>query len=331
MAKGRTMMGESVDDRVAARAMGNSTTERMSSPVGTLDDLTRDDRDDSAGAVAITLDDVHFSYPDGTHVIDGLSLNVRVGETVGIVGPSGCGKSTLLSLISGLAAPERGVAGCRDDGSGRHPLTMVFQNDTLMPWATAAENVRMFARFRSNGLRRGRLGRLVGRGPNPEALSALDERVEELLNLAHLSANAGSYPRQLSGGMRRRLAFLTGIAPNPQILLLDEPFSAVDEPTRVGIHQDVHRIQRLMHTTTVLVTHDLAEAATLCDRVVILSNRPAVIAHEHVVPFGEDRNMLELRESPEFLELYGALWRDLSEQMAAGPGGSASPTGRGEA
>jgi NitT/TauT family transport system ATP-binding protein len=147
----------------------------------------------------------------------------------------------------------------------------------------------------------------------------LDGRVEELLALAQLGEAASYYPRQLSGGMRRRLAYLVAVAPNPEILLLDEPFSSVDEPTRVGIHQVVHGITQLMDVTTVLVTHDLAEAVTLCDRVLILSNRPAKVASTFEIPFGRDRQMLELRGSPAYLELYGQIWQALSRQINASP------------
>ena len=118
--------------------------------------------------------------------------------------------------------------------------------------------------------------------------------------------------------MRRRVQFLAGVAPRPKVLLLDEPFSSVDEPTRVGIHQDVFRVLREMKMTTILVTHDLAEAITLCDRILIFSRRPAIISHDHQIPFGNDREMQHLRGTPEFLETYGRLWDDLSVQIGGG-------------
>ncbi|MEX2194316.1 MAG: ABC transporter ATP-binding protein [Thermoleophilaceae bacterium] len=257
----------------------------------------------------LTLRDVRFSYPSGTEVLEGVSLSIGAGEIVGIVGPSGCGKSTLLSLIAGLARPTGGRISRDLRGSRRHTLSMVFQKDTVLPWLTVAENVRFFTRFKRHGARRSRLRR--GR-------DSIDDRVEELLEMAGLSDGGDAYPYQLSGGMRRRLAFLTAVAVYPQILLLDEPFSSVDEPTRIGIHQDVFQIARKMDMTALLVTHDLAEAITLCDRVVILSNRPASIASEQEVPFGDNRRMLELRETPEYLEIYARLWHDLTEQIAAG-------------
>jgi ABC-type nitrate/sulfonate/bicarbonate transport system ATPase subunit len=271
---------------------------------------------------AVRLGDVRFEYPRLT-VLDGISIDIPTGSIVGVVGPSGCGKSTLLSIISGLLDPTSGSVE-RNLGSDRHPLSMVFQKDTLLPWLTAAENVRMFSRFKEHGVKSRRFSR---RKPGPRTSKEVDERVDELLHLAHLSDSASLYPYQLSGGMRRRLAFLAAVAPDPQLLLLDEPFSSVDEPTRVGIHQDVFRIARMMKMTTILVTHDLAEAISLCDRVFILSKKPAIVAHTHVIPFGEDRMMLDIRATPEYLELYGRLWHDLSEEIAATPRVPSVPAG----
>ncbi len=273
----------------------------------------------------LRLEGVRFSYPDGTAVLQGISESIEAGTTLGVVGPSGCGKSTLLALIAGLLEPSEGTIERPPPEAGRHPLSMVFQKDTLLPWLTVGENVRLFSRFKSHG-RRSRFLSRRGRGTGPEPPAGdgdLDDRVAELLELVHLDDSADRYPYQLSGGMRRRLAFLAAVAPNPEILLLDEPFSSLDEPTRVDIHQDVFRISRMMEMTTVLVTHDLAEAISICDRVVILSSRPASVAEEHVVPFGNGREMLALRETPEFLDLYGHLWHDLSAQIqASGPGRS---------
>jgi NitT/TauT family transport system ATP-binding protein len=263
----------------------------------------------------LALDGVEFSYPDGTRVLDGITLGVPAGAIIGVIGPSGCGKSTLLSIVAGLIKPTGGRVERHLEDSTRHPLSMVFQKDTLMPWLTATENVSFYARFKRHGQRGSLTGRLTGRG-RPK----VDERIPELLEMAGLADNAESYPYQLSGGMRRRLAFLGAVAANPQILLLDEPFSSVDEPTRIGIHQDVFRIARLLNMTTILVTHDLAEAITLCDEVLILSRRPAVIASRKAIPFGEDRRMLELRETPEFLALYAGLWHELTTQIQARPG-----------
>jgi ABC-type nitrate/sulfonate/bicarbonate transport system ATPase subunit len=119
--------------------------------------------------------------------------------------------------------------------------------------------------------------------------------------------------------MRRRVAFLAAVAAMPAVLLLDEPFSSLDEPTRVALHQDVLEIIRRLQMTVVLVTHDLAEAVSICDDVVILTNRPGSVARRVPIPFGRARNRFALRQTPEFLELYGLLWHDLSEQIRRRP------------
>jgi NitT/TauT family transport system ATP-binding protein len=262
------------------------------------------------GELALELSDVQFGY-GAAPVIDRISLGVPAGSAVGLVSPSGCGKSTLLGLVSGLLRADEGDVR-RSFRDGRHPLAMVFQKDTTLPWLTVEENVRFYTRLKRNGLRRSLPERLrLARRQDPIA-----DHVRMLLEMGGLAQASDRYPNQLSGGMRRRLAFLMAMAPNPQVLLLDEPFSSVDEPTRVGIHQDVHEITRSMGTTLLLVTHDLAEAITLCDRVIVLSAVPARIAEELEIPFGRDRQMLELREQPVYADVYRSLWRGLSRQIA---------------
>jgi len=258
-----------------------------------------------SGDDLVTLSSVQFSYASGREVLDGLDLGVARDSIVGIVGPSGCGKSTILRLIAGLLNPTAGTVS-RHHGTqgGRHPVAMVFQHSTLLPWLTAEDNVGLSFRIGSR------------RRPPREERKKL---VSQLLELVGLSEFARSYPYQLSGGMQRRIAFLASVAPMPELLLLDEPFSSVDEPTRIGIHQDILAIIRDFHITVILVTHDLAEAASLCDEVLIMSQRPGRIVHRHEVPFGRTRSLLDLRHSPSFLELYGTLWADLSTQIKATP------------
>jgi ABC-type nitrate/sulfonate/bicarbonate transport system ATPase subunit len=288
--------------------------------LGANDISNRDHSKNSAAEHdALILQDVRFTFADGTRVLDGISASIASGSIVGIVGPSGCGKSTLLYLISQLLRPTSGHVKHHIVDPARHPLSMVFQKDTLLPWLTAADNVRFFTRFRKHRIP-GRLRRAAGRlgiGTGLGRSEEVDARVTSLLRLAHLEENAKSYPYQMSGGMNRRVVFLAGVAPRPEILLLDEPFSAVDEPTRISIHDDVYKIIRMERMTTILVTHDLGEAITFCDRILMLSNRPARIVGEYAIPFGAQRDMLHIRTRPEFLNLYGRLWDDLSEQIRA--------------
>jgi NitT/TauT family transport system ATP-binding protein len=249
------------------------------------------------GADPLVVDGVSFTYPGGVKAIENLSMTIPRGRSVGIVGPSGCGKSTLLHMLAGIRTPSEGSIRWPEPPPGTHPRLMVFQNNTLLPWLTAAENVALFYRFH--------------RAPKKEVA----ERVQELLEMVGLRDFADSYPYELSGGMRRRIAFLAAICPRPATLLLDEPFSALDEPTRVAIHADVLRLIKDLSSTVILVTHDLAEAITLCDEIYILSARPGTVFSRHEVPFGADQDALALRQTKPFLELYGTLWSELSSQI----------------
>jgi NitT/TauT family transport system ATP-binding protein len=258
-------------------------------------------RGEKADNVA-TFTEVGYTYPTGTVALDGLTLGIPNSGVTGIVGPSGCGKSTLLQLLAGLATPTVGrfELAFAEPADSRHDVTMVFQQDTVLPWLTVAENVGLYYRFHRH---RGR------------SQQWRHEQIQRLLGVVGLEGVADEYPNRLSGGMRRRVAFLTAVAPEPQLLLLDEAFSSVDEPTRVMIHQEVLRIVRQLNVTTVLITHDLAEAISLSDRVVILSARPGRVRSIYEIPFGMERDVLTLRREPAFLKLYGELWEDLSKQI----------------
>jgi NitT/TauT family transport system ATP-binding protein len=236
-----------------------------------------------------------FAYPSGLRVIGDLGFTVRRGEILSIVGPSGCGKSTLLRLLAGLKEPTAGNVIREWADPSRHPCTMMFQEDTLLPWLRVKDNVGLYYRFRhSNG----------------------SKHVRELLEMVGLADFAGYYPKQLSGGMKRRVAMLKAVAPHPELLLLDEPFSALDEPSRVAIHREVYMLVRRLQITAVLVTHDLGEAITLSDRIILLSRAPARVVEEYEIPFPRDRDISGLRTQAEFLELYGRLWNELNLQIA---------------
>lgn len=249
--------------------------------------------------LALELRNISFRYASGTEALEGVDFSVRRGELVGIVGPSGCGKSTLLQIVSGFAQPSTGQAVRPVRTAGRHPMAMVFQKDTVLPWLTVAKNIGLashLARDRRNA-------------------TANANMVTRLIEMGGLTDFRDAYPYQLSGGMRRRVAFLTSVAAHPQLLLLDEPFSALDEPTKIGIHQSIREIMRELAISGILVTHDIQEAITLCDEVIVLTRRPGSVASRHRIPFEPDRVMLELRERPEFLTLYGTLWHELSRQI----------------
>jgi NitT/TauT family transport system ATP-binding protein len=251
----------------------------------------------------LELADVSFSYPSGLNAVAGLSISVARGSRLGVVGPSGCGKSTLLRLITDLARPDQGRV-TRNYGSDgdRAPVAMVFQEDTLLPWLTVRKNV----------------GYYYALHPGLLSKAEVNDRVGQLLGMVGLERFGNSYPRELSGGMKRRVAFLAAIACRPQLLLLDEPFSSVDEPTRVEIHQQVRDILDEFKITTILVTHDLAEAVSLMDAVAILSARPARVTKVTPVALSDTSDLLEARGTREFLDLYGQLWEALSHEIRAG-------------
>ncbi|MGI5461164.1 ABC transporter ATP-binding protein [Streptomyces sp. CA-249302] len=252
-------------------------------------------------APLLDLADVSFGYRPGTTVIKGLNLTVAPGEFVSIVGPSGCGKSSLLRLVADFSKPDDGSIATHFRRPDRHAISMVFQEDTLLPWLRVRDNVLLHQRF--TGRRRTR---------QAQDLAA------SLLAMVGLDAKADAYPAHLSGGMRRRVAVLTALAAEPELLLLDEPFSALDEPTRVGVHRDLHRLVRTSGASVVLVTHDLGEAISLSDRVVMLTPPPSHVAAEFDIPFGPDRDVRAVRSDPEFHALYARLWQGMGAEAAAG-------------
>jgi NitT/TauT family transport system ATP-binding protein len=249
----------------------------------------------------LTLDHLSFGYEPGSLVLNDISVEVDAGSVVGVVGPSGCGKSTLLSIVAGLLPPSSGsVRWAPPAGdSGRHPLSMMFQTDTLLPWLTVEQNVGLHFRLTKH----------------VQSKSERSERVANLIALAGLTGSEDKYPYQLSGGMRRRTAFLAAVAPRPRTLLLDEPFSSLDEPTRIAIHQDIHQVIKRDKISTLLITHDLAEAISLSDEVIVLTARPTQVYERFHIPFGTERDMLALRKDPLFLSIYGQLWEKLAIQI----------------
>lgn len=200
------------------------------------------------------LDGVSLSFGE-VEVLRDLSLSIDEGEFVAVVGPSGCGKTTLLNLFSGFVKPTEGVV------SGDARMRMVYQHDGLFPWRTVGENILM-------GLRHVR------------DTSERDRQLKEMLRLIGLDGFKDHYPHQLSGGMRQRVELARALAGDTDVLLLDEPFSALDYLTRLRLRRELARMLRERPRTVILVTHDTEEAAQLADRVVVLSERPARIRRE---------------------------------------------------
>lgn len=233
-----------------------------------------------------------------TEAIKNIDFNVYEGEIVGIVGPSGCGKSTLLSIIAGLISPSRGKVSVNQQEvvSSSKDIGYMFQRDHLFEWRTILENVIL-------GL---------------EIHSKLDDdsyiKAEEYLKTYGLMDFKDNYPRQLSGGMRQRAALIRTLIVEPDFLLLDEPFSALDYQTRLAIADEIGIILKKEKKTALLVTHDIAEAISLSDRIIILTNRPASIKEIIKIDLTcpeKIRTPLKCREAPEFRHYFNKIWKEL--------------------
>ena len=243
--------------------------------------------------------DVCFSYHSisgETPALAGISLSVLPGEFIAVVGPSGCGKTTLLSLISGLLTPESGeirLFGKAQGTSGAN-IGYMLQKDHLFEWRTIYDNV------------------LLGPQIRHSLTSKTKEQIGSMLNTYGLSAFKDSPPSALSGGMRQRAALIRTLVLDPDILLLDEPFSALDYQTRLEVGDDIGGILRREGKTALLVTHDLAEAITLADRVVILTHRPARVKKILSLHFEKTFDTpLKRRSAPCFSEYFDEIWKEL--------------------
>ncbi|WP_027400562.1 ABC transporter ATP-binding protein [Anaerovorax odorimutans] len=226
-----------------------------------------------------------------------ISFRVEKGEFVSIVGPSGCGKSTLLSIIAGLMKPTSGevfVNGEKIKGISNH-IGYMLQKDNLLEWRTIYSNVMLGLEIQNN--------------LTPENI----ERVIQLLKTYELYEFKDKYPSQLSGGMRQRVALIRTLAINPDILLLDEAFSALDYQTRLTVTNDVYKILKQEQVTTIMVTHDIPEGISMADKVIILSQRPAVIKEILTIDFeDENRTPLNCRKNPKFSKYFDYIWKELS-------------------
>ena len=223
-----------------------------------------------------------------TVAVKDLSFSVKQGEFLAVVGPSGCGKTTLLSLAAGLLKPSAGKI-----ENGGVTLGYMLQKDELFPWRTIEKNVFLPLE--------------IQRRNTPE-------RRQKVLSLAEkygLKDFLKSFPRELSGGMRQRAALIRTLAAEPDVLLLDEPFSALDYQTRLNVCDDVYRIIKSEKKTAVLITHDISEAVSVADEAIVLSRRPATLVAEYALPFGEE-TPLKRRENPAFSLWFERLWKDLN-------------------
>jgi NitT/TauT family transport system ATP-binding protein len=229
-----------------------------------------------------------------------ISFEVQEGEYIGIVGPSGSGKSTLLSIIAGLIEPTSGemyINGTQISGIS-NDIGYMLQSDNLLEWRTITKNV------------------LFGLEIRKMLTKENAEYAEQLLKNYGLYEFRDKHPSQLSGGMRQRVALIRTLAVKPKILILDEAFSALDYQTRLALTDDVHQILKRENMTTIMVTHDIPESISMCDRVIVLSKRPAVIKRIHTLEFPEDvKTPLQRRNNPKFGQYFNEIWRELDVHL----------------
>ena len=228
-----------------------------------------------------------------------VSFEVRDHEFVSLIGPSGCGKSTVLNLAAGLMRPTGGRV--RIDGKEvTQPEKHVgysFQKDTTFPWKTVEENIGMGLAYRGTPARE------------------RARRVAEMIKIAKLEGFERAYPGMLSGGMRQRVALMRSFVVEPEILLMDEPFGALDTHTALILHQELLNLWRRTRQVILFVTHNLSEAITLSDRIVLLSHRPSEVICSVDVPIPRPRDVITVRETPEYQKIYKELWKLLGEEF----------------
>jgi NitT/TauT family transport system ATP-binding protein len=235
------------------------------------------------------------------HAVDDVSFAVAEGEFVALLGPSGCGKSTILNIVAGLLERTGGSVHIDADevrhGYVNRKVGYVFQRDTVFPWRTVEANI-------GYGLEIAGLAK-------PER----QQRVLRAIEVAGLAGFDKSFPRMLSGGMRQRVALMRTLIMEPEILLMDEPFGALDTHTKLEMHKTLLEIWERERQTVLFVTHDLGEALTLSSRIILLSARPGRLKEDFEVPFPRPRDAVSLRETPEFGRLYSHIWHALGEEF----------------
>jgi NitT/TauT family transport system ATP-binding protein len=254
-------------------------------------------------ADALTVADISFRYPNGHAVFSSFSLNAKPGEFVAILGPSGCGKTTLLNLLSGFMQPQAGQITINQTAvrPERSELGYVFQAPQLFPWLSALENVRFGLRMSAR-------------------IDETQQRAQALqyLRLVGLESAAHRLPHQLSGGMQQRVSLARTLALEPSVLLMDEPFAALDAISRNSMNEETLRIWAELGQTVLFITHDIDEAVFLADRVIVLNIAPGGIHSELEIQLPRPRSNLKTRRLPAFLDYRNELMTRIAQVMDAG-------------
>jgi NitT/TauT family transport system ATP-binding protein len=273
------------------------------------DDVCVPVRDHQVGAsaaarvrICVEQLDMRYRTLDGeVNAVENVSFGVSQGEFVALLGPSGCGKSTILNIVAGLLARTGGQVRIDEDevrhGYVNRKVGYVFQRDTVFPWRTVEAN--------------------IGYGLEIAGVPKLErqEKVKRAIDVAGLAGFDKSFPRMLSGGMRQRVALMRTLIMEPEILLMDEPFGALDTHTKLEMHKTLLEIWERERQTVLFVTHDLGEALTLSSRIILLSARPGRLKEDFEVLFPRPRDAVSLRETVEFGRLYSHIWHALGEEF----------------
>lgn len=236
------------------------------------------------------LSKIYHTNKSEIPAIKDLNLNIKEGEFVAIVGPSGCGKTTLLSILCSLEEKSQGEIIYTQ---GKQKMGYMLQNDTLFPWLNILDNTL--------------LGLKIEKNITKENI----QKVTKLLETYGLKDFIKKYPNNLSGGMRQRVALIRTLATNPDILLLDEPFSALDYQTRLAVSDDVWKIIKKEKKTTIMITHDIAEAISMADRIIVLTNRPAKVKSIYTIEMKNKQSPINNRKQKEFQYYYDKIWKDI--------------------
>ncbi len=258
------------------------------------------DRSGGSGGASIRAVGIgrEFATPSGVvEAVRNIDLEIQAGEFCVIVGPSGCGKSTLLKMMAGLDTPTSGQLSITSPSGATPSNAVVFQGRSLFPWLTIRDNI-------GYGLKLNGTGR-----------SERDSTTTRLLSVLGLSRFANAYPHQLSEGMRQRVAIGRALAVDPDLLLMDEPFGALDEQTRFILQEELLRIWESSGKTVVFITHSIDEALVLADRIVVMSAQPGTVRAVIDVPFSRPRSMAAVRSDPAFGALFNQTWELLRDEV----------------
>ena len=231
-----------------------------------------------------------YTSKNETKVLENINFHVNKGEIIALVGPSGCGKSTILNLISGLIKPDEGTI------TVKGKIGYMFQKDNLLQWRNIYKNITL--------------------GPEILKLKIDDNYIDNTLKKYGLYDFKNHYPKQLSGGMRQRVALIRTLILNPDILLLDEPFSSLDYQSKINVQDDIYKIINQEKKTTILVTHDITEAIAMADVIYLLSNRPSTIIKKYDIDLGiskEEKTPLKARNTNKFHEYFALIWNDMNK------------------